>query len=342
MTDDNTAPTDYSLMDFLTMPVRVVDERKQRLAMADRRMYFQIRYLDDCIRAILPHDLVLLGAPTGMGKTDLALAIAMANAQSERRIAYFALEAEPSELERRTKYAWLSREAYLRNLPGRESLNYTDWLLGLCDGVVGQIDREADMWMLSKLGGLHTYYRGQHFDAKQLTKAIEFIHDQVELIVIDHLHYVDANENQDEHRALGDTTKAIRDVSLRIGKPILLVAHLRKKDARARQMVPTLDDFHGSSNITKIATQVITIERASSIEAPKWWLSPTFMSVLKDRRAGTTGLVALTYFDRRTRTYDDLYTLGRLTKGGTEWEPLKLAERPSWATGHRQMEMEVG
>lgn len=331
----------FEMVDFLTMPARVAEERASRHYQADRALNYQLRFLDDCIRAILPHDLVLLGAPTGMGKTDMALAIAMATAMRERRVAYFALEAEPLELERRTKFSWLSREAFSRNLQRRGALNYTDWLLGRCDDIVGALDQEANQWMLSKLGGLRTFYRGQHFDAEDLQRAIETVHPYVDLIVVDHLHYVDATEDEDEHRSLGNTTKTVRDVSLRIGKPILLVAHLRKRDPRTRQLVPTLDDFHGSSNITKIATQVITIERASCIEAPKWFLSPTFMSVLKDRRAGVTGLVALTQFDRRSRQYSDEYTLGRLVKGGTEWEQIKPGDTPEWATGHRQMELEL-
>lgn len=333
---------EWSINDFHPMPTRVAGERGRRVHAAARALSYQIPYLDDCIRAILPHDLILIGAPTGAGKTDLTLAIAMANAMKERRVAYFALEAEPDELETRTKFSWLSQELYRANHTHRGDFNYVDWVLGRCDHVVdSELDQRANQWMLEKLGGLRTFYRGRHFDGGDLQRAIETVHEHVELIAIDHLHYVDASEDQDEHRALGDTVKTIRDVSLRIGKPIILVAHLRKRDPRAKQLVPTIDDFHGSSNITKIATQVITIERAHNIEAPKWWLSPTFMSVLKDRRAGTTGLVALTYFDRRTRTYSDKYTLGRLVKGGTDWEQLKILDRPGWAHGHSQLEMDV-
>jgi hypothetical protein len=332
----------YTLNDFHPMPARVAGERERRAFAAARAMNFQLRFLDDCIRAILPHDLIILGAPTGLGKTEMALAIAIASAMAERRVAYFALEAEPDELERRTKYAWMSRVAHQRGLTKYGDLNYTDWLLGRCDDIITrELDFEANQWMLEKLGGLRTFYRGRHFDAGNLAQAIDVVFEHVDLIVIDHLHYVDADDDQDEHRALGDTVKRIRDVSLRIGKPIILVAHLRKRDQRMKQIVPSLDDFHGSSNIAKIATHAILIERAHSIESPKWYLSPTFMVVDKDRRAGRSGLVALTWFDKRTKTYADEYTLGRLIKGGTEWEQLKPADQPSWARGHKQLEMDV-
>ncbi len=327
---------------FGTMPARIVGEREDRLLLAARALQYHNTYLDDCLRAILPHDLVLIGAPTGMGKTDLALSIAMQNAMKERPTAYFALEAEPLELERRTKFAWLSSAIHARSMPYRTEFNFPDWLLGNCEHIVpDELERECAEWFLSHLGALWTFYRGDKFDQHDLRKRILEIHRLVDLIIVDHLHYVDIEDNGggDAHGLL-ETMKTIRDVSLRIGKPVILVAHLRKRDERLKKIVPSIDDFHGSSNITKICTQAITIERAHKVQAPKWWLSPTYISVLKDRRAGAPPYVALQFFDRRTRTYEHDYVLGRLLKGNTDWEPVKPGDQPSWARGHRQLELE--
>jgi hypothetical protein len=327
---------------WLNMPTRLKGEREQRIKLGATTLHYFNAFLDDLLRGIFAHDLVLLGAPSGMGKTDMALSIAISNAMKERRCAYFALEAEPRELERRQKFAWITAEAYRRNIPRKGELNYADWYSGQCEEIVGDLDAEADRWFENNLALLWTYYRGQRFDKGDLRKQIEKIAPLSDLIVIDHLHYVDADQDQDnENTAIGETTKAIRDISLIIGKPILLVAHLRKRDQRARTLAPSIDDFHGSSNIVKIATQVITIGPATVIEAPKWYLAPTFISVLKDRRAGAPPFVALTMFDRRTRRYEDTYSLGRMTKGGTEWEEIKPSDRPGWATGFKQMELDV-
>lgn len=321
---------------FLPMPDRMFGELDERKRLGINALSYGVTFLDDYLLALLPHDLVLLGAPTGIGKTDLALDIAASNAMRGNRTHYFALEAEPRELERRRKYALLARRAHDEKLPGAYDLSYRAWHIGRCEHIVGELNAWADQKMRDELSNLHTFYRGKAFNASNLADWIIEIHDDTSLIVVDHLHYVDAGENDDENRALHETVKIIRDVTLRIGRPIILVAHLRKKDERARKLIADTNDFHGSSNITKIATQVITLERATDIEPSKWWLSPTYMAITKDRLAGQPRQVAVMSFNLLTKRYSTDYSLGRVK--GLKWEPLKPGDQPSWAKHHRAMD----
>lgn len=323
---------------FDTFPNRIWGELDERIKLASRALKFHHGFLDDILRGMLPHDLVLLGAPTGMGKTDLSLGIAAANAQEGRRVAYFALEAEPRELERRTKYRLLCGLLYSEKNPNWGDFNYADWIRGECESFCGHLNEEADNQIIERLSTLHTYYRGEKFDQHTLREEVLKASVWADLVVIDHLHYIDTDADESETRGLAEIVKTVRDLSLRIGKPVLLVAHLRKRSNMDKRIIASLDDFHGSSNITKICTQAIAIERAWNIEPSKWFISPTFMSVLKDRRAGATGFVALTSFDLRSRNYRREYTLGRLAKGGTEWEAIKPTDRPRWAEHHKDLE----
>lgn len=328
---------------FHAMPVRLIGERESREADAARLMNYCTPFFDDVLRGILPEDLILLTAPSGIGKTDLSLNIAIANAQKEHRIGYFALEARERELEQRVKYSWISNEAWRRNFDRKHELNFTDWLVHRCEDIVGELDEAADRWIEANLSTLFTFYRGVHFTQTNLTEQIAKHAKRFSLIVVDHLHYIDfEGDERSETQAVGDTMKALRDAQLAAGVPVILVAHLRKRDPRLKQLVPDLEDIHGTKHITNICTQAITIAPATTIEAPKWWLAPTFMAVLKDRRAGRPPFVAMTMFDKRTRRYEDSYALGRLIKGGTDWEQIKPAETPGWATCHRQMEMQLG
>ncbi len=321
---------------FRSMPNRVYGELSERVENSTRALKYHHAFLDDCLRAILPNDLILLGAPTGLGKTDLALNIAATNAQLGRNVHYFALEAEPRELERRTKFAMLSNLAHSSNHPQAHTLNYADWLLGRCEDVCGEFNAQVERVITKRLSTLWTYYRGLSFGPRELQQQVLDVHESTDLIVIDHLHYID-NDDENEQRALGDTVKTIRDVSLRIGKPVILVAHLRKREQGSKRLIASIDDFHGSSNITKICTQAITIERCHVIKS-KWYLSPTFMTVLKDRRSGASPFVAVTFFDRRKKAYEPQYALGTLTRGGQEWEQTPMGDVPVWAKHHHAVE----
>lgn len=322
---------------FAPMPVRVAGELDERIELGKKALHYHNTFLDDYLRGILPHDLILIGAPSGMGKTDLALSIAASNAMNKKRVAFFALEAEPRELERRTKYKLLASMVRADRHARADEMNYTDWLMGACETICGDFNRRADQMILESLSGLQTFYRGTKFDQHDLEDAVLAIYEHIDLIVIDHLHYIDLTGDGDE---LGDTVKTIRDVALLIGRPVILIAHLRKRDTRGKQIVAGQDDFHGSSNIVKICTQAITIERATSIEPSKWYLSPTFVNIPKDRRSGACPLVAVMQFDKRTGSYIPQYTLGRVIKGGSEWE--QIDDKPRWAKHHVQIHQEAG
>lgn len=334
-----TEARDLMLGSFVSAPDRLTGELAEREAMAARAMPYGVPFLDDALRGILPHDLVLLGAPSGVGKTDLAVAIAGKNARSKRRVGFFALEAEPREIERRIKYGMLVERLLDVRHAEVGSMNYADWMLGRCERMCGPFNAEVDAAVRDQLGSLRTFYRGQRFDAADLKLAMERARGEIELFVIDHAHYIDGDD-ANENRGLTETVKLIRDTSLLLGVPVVLVAHLRKRDPRLKQLVPSLDDFHGSSNLAKVCTHAITIEPARSVEiaGARWHDAMTFIAILKDRRMGAPSQIALSRFDRRMRRYDGTYTLGNVRDGGTSWEPLRPGDAPSWAKAHRAIE----
>jgi hypothetical protein len=180
-------------------------------------------------------------------------------------------------------------------------------------------------------GTLFTYYRGTRFDTADLERTLRAIRGQTDLIVLDHLHYVDAGEDVTENAALKDLVKTIRDASLSIGVPVIVVAHLRKKDRARRQIVPDVDDVHGSSDIAKVATKVIMLAPAQDQADSRPWIAPTFVHLPKDRMVSASGLVAVVGYDLRTASYETGYQLGRIV--GDKWQALEPGKRPAWATG---------
>lgn len=317
---------------FMPAPIRLIGEVETRKANAARALGYHVGALDDYIRAILPHDLVLIGAGTGIGKTELAMLIATSNAERGKSVGFFALEAEPNEIESRAKYAVILREMWRMQPDVARTMTYVGWLLGEHEERTSYLNRWADLQVAQRFEGLQTLYRGSvAFGHEQLRKRVEETAKYCDLFVVDHIHYLDAEEDETE------TMKKIRDICLGVGRPGIVVAHLRKKMREDKRITTTLDEFHGSSNLTKIATQIIALDRAPRFRFTPYYHHPTFVSILKDRRQGPPlgglGVMRCTY-DSRKRGYDDAYTLGRLAKGGTAWEPLGRDDVPPWSKRH--------
>ncbi len=316
---------------FGKAPDRVFGELGERVDNAERMLRFHNAFLDDTMRGILPHDLVLIGAATGAGKTDLVTGIARENARRGAEVSYFALEAEPREIERRIKFAILNELCEHHGVQGRDRLNYPDWYIGKCEDVVGKLNAEADAIMAKKLATLHTYYRGSKFDHEDLRRLFLAEQSRTDLFIVDHFHVMDMPEDTDEFRAYKKTMQVIRDLVISAGVPMILVAHLRKRDMRAKRIVPDIEDFHGSSDLGKICTRAVLLAPAHSVPSGNPMTANTFVHVPKDRIGGASGLVALHEYHRGLRSYATRYRLGRPVDGWTDWEELKPEARPRWA-----------
>lgn len=324
---------DYGI-GFKSAAERVKGERDRRLALAARQMPFHHPFLDDCLRSIMPHDYIIVGARTGCGKTELARSIAASNAAAGKRVGYFALEAEADEIERRTKYGILSALIYEHGIRLGKPFAYSDWYRGAHDGALRELEDEADQLMAERYKTLLTYYRGQRFNHEDVRRLLLAQQDSIDLFVLDHLHYVDIDDDN-ENRGMKETVKAIRNSALLVGKPVIMVVHLRKRERASKALMPTPEDIHGSSDIAKECTHTIMLEPARSVPATSKYHANTFFTVVKDRGEGANYMLALCQFDRRTKSYAEHYTLGR-DEGG-KFEPLGTSEVPFWAERHEPL-----
>lgn len=316
---------------FGNLGQRLANDRANREVLGSKLLAYGVPFLDDLVGGILPHDVILLGADSGVGKTQLAMSIAANAARAKKRVHLFALEAEPNEIERRILYRVLYRMAREANL---DMPRYFDWYIGRTSPELRRLEYVAAERARVELATLRTYYKQGDFDLKDIERLFRGIRDQTDLIILDHFHYLDMESGKNENQAAKDALKAIRATALEIGKPVILVAHLRKRDRSIKQLMPGLEDFHGSSDITKIATQSIMIARAPRNENDTRTgpISRTLIHVPKERRSGATGLVGLLEFDMAAGDYRAGYQLGLAR--GDKWAPIE-GDVPRWAQGHR-------
>ena len=113
-----TAPTQTAIpidfgFSFSTFAQHLDENRNLRRENAEKCLTFGVEYLDRALGGIFPRDLVLVGADTGIGKTELVTGIARANARKPplglgKRVHGFFLECDDGEIQERIKWRLLS------------------------------------------------------------------------------------------------------------------------------------------------------------------------------------------------------------------------------------------
>lgn len=307
-----------------------LDELEDRMRTLDGMLRYGVSYLDDALLGILSSDLVLLGAASGVGKTQLCCAIALTNILAGKRIHFIALEADEYEIERRIKFRILSRLYFDgQDLFLREPLTFARWRIGAFTNLLARLEVDAAERMLD-FHNLNLFYKHGDFSVNNLIEAVISNADESDLFIIDHAHYFDF-DGDNENRALKEIAKMTRTLSLENGVPIILVAHLRKRDRWNNELVPGIDEFHGSSDLAKIATRVITVAPGAPSSRGNF---ETFFRIAKNRLdAGTTRYIGQMFYNTQQGSYEDLYAIGAATANRDDgFESLPAGDVPGWAT----------
>lgn len=318
-------------MKFRSASETAFEEFNARKAMPKNILSFGVDFLDDALSGIMPDDLVLIGAPSGAGKTQLCCNIALANIENGKRVHYIALEAGRYEIERRLKFNLVfNRYISDPNRPRLPRLSFSSWLKG---GEIKELEKyeiAAAEYFDQAYKHLFLLYKEQRFGDKELVKSVLSCSDDTDLILVDHVHYFDFDDDN-ENRAIKNIAKTVRTLALDHQKPIILVAHLRKRDKANEELVAGLDEFHGSSDLYKIATKVITMSPGRSASDGTF---ETFFRTPKNRLDGSaTRYIAQEFFNPKTGAYEKgKYKLGWCDqKRSAGFAEVDHAQQPEWS-----------
>lgn len=294
-------------MGFLNSIDVVFNEVQERQVARDGILSFGLKFLDDSMIGILKNDLILVGAGSGGGKTQFCVNVALANVANGKRVHYIALEAEPKEIERRIKYQ-LFAKAFFGD-PDRPpgTISFQNWMLG--DFIQSHALYEAqacrDFTKIAET--LFTFYKADKFDVDDLIQTATSCADETDLIILDHVHYMDYEENN-ENRAIKEIAKTARTLALEMGKPIILVSHVRKSDKGNNHFAPGIEEFHGSSDLYKIATKAITLGPGNVNEKKE---IETYVRVVKNRFDGSvTRYIGKCFYSQQRGKYEQKYIIG--------------------------------
>lgn len=317
-------------MSFFSAATTAYKEIESRRRAKDNALRFGIKYLDDATKGIFKNDLILLGAPAGVGKTQFCCNLAYANIRDGKRVHYFALEAEEFEIEKRIKFQMFCEAYYSqRTFSGpKRRITFDRWYLGeYLEETAGLETQVADEFA-EKYKNLFLFYKSEDFGVDDLTLNVLRVASETDLIIVDHAHYFDYDDDN-ENRAMKAIAKAARTLALEKSKPIILVAHLRKRDKNNKQLVADMEEFHGSSDLFKIATKVITFSPGEKIEGENKYI--TYFRVPKNRMNGSvTRFIGQLAFNIEGGFYEDKYKLGLAR--AERFEELSEQHSPDWAT----------
>src|ERR1700690_56405 len=309
-------------------------------SMGSKLIQTGISFIDDALVGLRPDALLTMASRTGVGKTEILTCMALNIAAQGKRPAYFALEAGEAEIESRMRFPFVLKNYNADKSVPHKSIDYVAWYnnqypeLEKYEPTKEQLaDKLKNIWML--------YKKSSHYGVKQLEKDIMSIVNDVDVIIIDHLHYLD-KDGQDENTGLQNIIAKIRDINLAIDKPVILACHVRKSQDRRKErpLMSELDDLHGSSDISKVSTAVFTLSQMAEIDegkAPVTQLldggygKPTLFKFLKSREGGPsrTAFAGVGFYDKGV--YKKEYVMGKLSSFDQIWSPIEATNAPLWA-----------
>ena len=150
----------------------------------------------------------------------------------------------------------------------------------------------------------------------------------LDLIIVDHLQYFELNGTEHEIVQTTKILRCLKDISDVYKIPVVLISHLRKK-SRDRGL-PDQEDFYGSSNVVKIATNAILLSSDTSKEDFSDNIYPTFIRIAKSRVGVRPNHVIRINFDLTKREYEKDYEVFYVREGKISSSAIEYSKWPKW------------
>jgi hypothetical protein len=309
---------------------RAIEVPLQLLDAYARHMPLGLPFCDEFLTGILPTDLVLIGAKSGKGKTQACLEIAKNASMRGKRVAFFALEAEENEIEQRLLYQ-LETRLFTKKYGGARGLklNFRAWRLGYLDIELAEVKLEAQKIYQERYGTLITIYRDANFSSRHLAEALlQLGSANVDLVIIDHFHYMDLEPGINVAEAQAALIKQIRDINLFRQVPFVVAVHVRKD---LQGLVPEQEEIMGSSDIYKNATVIVMLAPRPNGYDPKDQVQDTLISLRKTRTGGTGDVVGILHYSIPMQDYSMKFKVGLIPHKAEVVTELPEERWPEWA-----------
>ena len=249
--------------------------------------------LDHKINGLNKSDLLLIAARPGMGKTSLALNIALDVAKkSAKTVAFFSLEMSREQLAMRL----LSNESFVDNqklLTGR--LTEEDWTkIGIASSALSQTDIRVDDNPSISVAEMNAKCRRL---------------DNLGLVLIDYLQLMTSagngqtSNNANRVQVVSDISRALKIMAKELNVPVICLSQLSRANESRTDKRPMLSDLRESGAIEQDADEVLFIYRDDYYHPDTPEKNVAEIIVAKNRH-GETGTVKLQWLPQFTTFAD--------------------------------------
>ena len=248
--------------------------------------------LDRKINGLNKSDLILIAARPGMGKTSLALNVALnAAKKSGKTIAFFSLEMSREQLGMRL----MSNESFVDNqklVTGR--LSEDDWAkIGLASSALSQTDIRVDDNPTITVAEINAKCRRL---------------DNLALVVVDYLQLMTSSgernsSNENRQQIVSDISRALKIMAKELNVPVICLSQLSRANESRQDKRPMLSDLRESGAIEQDADIVMFLYRDDYYHEDSPEKNVAECIVAKNRH-GETGTVRLQWLPQFT-TFSD-------------------------------------
>ena len=253
-----------------------------------------LRDLDKFISGLNKTDLMLLAARPGMGKTSMALNIALSVAKKypKRTVAFFSLEMSKQQLVTRL----ISNESFIDNkklTTGR--LTVDEWSkIGIASAALSQTDLRVD--------------DNPSITVAEMNAKCRRI-DDLALVVIDYLQLMTSSGakntygGENRQQVVSDISRSLKIMAKELNVPVLCLSQLSRANEGRQDKRPMLSDLRESGAIEQDADEVLFLYREDYYNKDTEKQNVAECIVAKNRH-GETGTVELQWLPQFTTFAD--------------------------------------
>jgi replicative DNA helicase len=280
----------YPLKDVIKESLDVVDAL-HKLGKSVTGVPTGFTELDDLTAGLQPSDLVILAARPSMGKTSLALGMAInAAVKYGQKVGIFSLEMSKEQLVLRMLSSYAAVDSHKLRIGKLEKTEW--WKLAEAASKL-----EPAPIFIDDSGSLSvTQMRGK---TRRLIKE-----KGLDLLIVDYLQLMqgrpDAESRQQE---ISDISRSLKSLAKELKVPILALSQLSRAVENRTDKKPILADLRESGAIEQDADVVIFIYR-DEVYNPETEEKGIAHIMVKKHRNGPTGDVSLTFLDKYAKFAD--------------------------------------